>query len=96
MTAKSFPAAWQLTPLEAAYLNKLRSGRIVGAAELIALHPAAPGAGDDGRRRVRRIMASLRRKIDPVNIEIETRWSEGWILGRAARGRLTQLIGARA
>lgn len=94
MPRPTFPAAWRLTPLETAYLHKLRSGKILGAGDLITLHPGVPLQGSDSRRNVRRVIGGLRRKLDPVNVEIETRWEEGWILGRAARGRLTALLGA--
>lgn len=94
MPRSPFPAAWRLSPLEQAYLAKLRSGRILGAGDLIQLHAGVPLEGANARRNVRRVIAGLRRKIDPVNVEIGTRWGEGWILDRAARARLTLLVNA--
>lgn len=95
MAKTTFPAAWRLTPLETAYLARLRSGKILGAGDLIALHAGVPLKPAHARRNVGRVMAGLRRKLDPVNVEINTRWNEGWILDRAARSRLTALMGAK-
>jgi hypothetical protein len=41
---------------------------------------------------VRKTLAQLRHKLDPLNVEITTKWHEGWLLGRAARARLTSLL----
>jgi DNA-binding response OmpR family regulator len=91
MAKATFPAEWGLTPLEAAYLTALRPGKVVSAAELETLH-AAPVT--KASRRVQKTLAQLRRKLDPYNIEIETKWGEGWRLGQAARARLTSLLKA--
>lgn len=92
--ANKFPAAWGLTPLETAYLAALRSGKILGPDQLITLHPGVHLPTSDWRANVRRVIGKLRRKLDLVNVEIETRWDQGWILGRAARARLTGLLKA--
>lgn len=89
MPRTNFPAAWGLTALEAAYLAKLRPGQIVSVDDLTALHKAPVPAV-----RVRKVLAALRRKLDPMDIEISTHWGEGWELKRAARSRLTALLGA--
>lgn len=90
MPRTTFPAAWNLTDLEAAYLAKLRPGRIVSIDELTTLHKApVPPA------RVRKVLAALRRKLDTLDIEINTKWGEGWSLDRAARSRLTALLSER-
>lgn len=89
MAKPSYPAEWGLTPLEAAYLTALRPGKWVSAATLETLH-AAPVT--KASRRVQKTLAQLRRKLDPYNVEIETKWGEGWRLGQAARARLTALI----
>lgn len=83
----SFPAAWGLTPLESAYLSALRPGKVVSIAELTALHkaPVQP-------QRVRKVIAALRDKLDPVDVEISTHWAEGWELKRSARQQLTKLL----
>lgn len=86
---KPVPAAWGLTPLETAYLDALRPGRVVSIADLTELHKAPVPA-----QRVRKVLAALRRKLDPLNIEIGTDWGKGWILCRAARARLTELVNA--
>ncbi|MBA4338305.1 MAG: hypothetical protein C0421_05620 [Hyphomonas sp.] len=91
MAKAKFPEAWGLTPLEAAYLTALRPGKVVSPAALAKLHA---GPLTEKSRRVSKTVAQLRRKLDPVNVEIETRWEEGWILGRAARSRLTALLAA--
>lgn len=89
MAAKPFPAEWGLTKLEAAYLTALRPGAVVPIEAFKALHETAvPDA------RVRKVLASVRRKLDPFNIEINTKWGEGWILDRAARARLNSLMSA--
>ena len=92
MPAKTYPAAWGLTSLEAAYLTALRPGKVVSAADLEKLHAGPVTAAS---RRIQKTMAQLRRKLDPLNVEIETKWGQGWVLGRAARGRLTALMGAK-
>lgn len=88
----TYPEAWGLTPLEAAYLTALRPGKIVSLEALTALHKAPVPAV-----RVRKTIGQLRRKLDPHDVEITTRWNEGWLLKRSARMRLTTLMkGARA
>ncbi|MBI1401468.1 hypothetical protein [Hyphomonas sp.] len=89
MAKQTFPAAWGLTPLEAAYLKALRPGAVVPAEKLAALH-AAPLSPKSAR--VRKTMQALRRKLDPLDIEIETKWREGWQLGRAGRAKLTAAL----
>lgn len=89
MAKKTFPAAWGLTALEAAYLTALRPGNVVSAADLAKLHPAQLA---EGSRRVSKTVGQLRRKLDALDIEINTKWGEGWSLDRAARARLTGLM----
>ncbi|MFN7178387.1 hypothetical protein [Hyphomonas sp.] len=89
MAKATYPAEWGLTPLEAAYLTRLRSGKILGPGNFSELHPRVV---TDVRGRVRKTMAQLRRKLDPLDVEITTKWHEGWVLGRAARARLTGLL----
>lgn len=83
----TYPAEWGLTPLETAYLSALRPGKVVSIAELTALHkaPVQP-------QRVRKVIAALRDKLDPHDVEISTHWEAGWKLERAARQRLTTLL----
>ena len=83
----SYPEAWKLSPLEMAYLNALRPGKVVSIPELTALHkaPVQP-------QRVRKVIAALRDKLDPLDVEISTHWEAGWKLERAARQRLTTLL----
>lgn len=83
----TYPESWGLTPLESAYLSALRPGKVVSIAELTALHKAPVPAA-----RVRKVIGALRRKLDPVDVEISTHWAEGWELKRAARQRLTTLL----
>ena len=90
MAKATFPAAWGLTALEAAYLKALRPGKVVSAADLEKLHA---GPVTKASRRVQKTMGQLRRKLDPLDIEINTKWGEGWVLDRAGRARLTKLIG---
>lgn len=85
----SFPAAWGLTPLEAAYLTALRPGKVVSVEQFTLLHA---GRLTNPADRVRRTVAQLRRKLDPLNVEISTHWEKGWELERAARQRLTVLL----
>lgn len=85
----TYPESWGLSPLEAAYLNALRPGKIVSADDLVKLHRARPA---DPADRVRRTMAGLRRKLDPLNVEIATHWGEGWQLKQRGRARLTTLL----
>jgi hypothetical protein len=87
MAKAVYPLDWNLTPLEAAYLTKLRSGKIVSVAALTKLHKAPVPTV-----RVRKTLAQLRRKMDPMNVEISTHWGEGWVLDRAARARLSGLL----
>lgn len=87
MAKQSFPPEWGLTPLEAAYLRALRPGRIVSADALRGLHHAPVTAA-----RVRKVMGQLRRKLDPLDVEIATHWNEGWQLKQRARMRLTGLL----
>ena len=89
MPAKTYPAAWGLTPLETAYLNALRPGKLVSAADLEKLHA---GPVTKASRRIQKTIAQLRRKLDPHNVEIETKWGQGWQIGQAGRSRLTGLL----
>ena len=83
----TYPESWGLTPLETRYLSALRPGKVVSIAELTALHkaPVQP-------QRVRKVIAALRDKLDPVDVEISTHWEAGWKLERAARQQLTKLL----
>jgi hypothetical protein len=91
MPKQTYPAAWGLTPLESAYLTALRPGKLIGADALAKLHP---GPLSPKSARVRKTLQALRRKLDPVNIEIETKWGEGWQIGQAGRAKLTALVKA--
>lgn len=85
----SFPAEWGLTPLEAAYLTALKPGKVVSVDQFALLHA---GRLKDPAERVRKVIGQLRRKLDPLNVEISTNWERGWELERAARQRLTTLL----
>lgn len=87
MAKNVYPDAWNLTPLETAYLIALRPGGVVSMEYLAALHAAPVPAS-----RVRKVIAALRRKLDPMDVEISTHWEQGWELKRAARQRLTTLL----
>lgn len=92
MAKAKFPAEWGLTLLEAAYLTALRPGGIVSVEQLAKLHDRSL---KNPRKSVYSMVAQLKRKLDPYNVEIATHWSEGWELKRAARQRLTTLLKAR-
>lgn len=89
MAKITYPTAWGLTALEASYLTALRPGKIVSEADLANLHagPLSPAS-----RRVSKTMRQLRVKLDPFDIEIETKWGQGWRLGQAGRAKLTGLL----
>ena len=89
MAKGTYPSSWNLTPLESAYLTALRPGKVVSAAELEKLH-AAPVT--KASRRVQKTLGQLRHKLDPLNVEIETKWGQGWQIGQAGRARLTSLL----
>ncbi|MBK8199247.1 MAG: hypothetical protein IPK75_12860 [Acidobacteria bacterium] len=87
MAKATYPAAWGLTALESAYLNALRPGGLVSIAAFTALHSkSVPPA------RVRKTLQAVRRKLDPLNVEIETKWGQGWQIGQAGRARLTGIL----
>lgn len=85
----TYPESWGLTPLEAAYLTALRPGKVVSVEQFALLHA---GRLKDPAERVRKVIGQLRRKLDPLNVEISTNWERGWELERAARQRLTTLF----
>lgn len=89
MTKSTFPAEWGLTALESSYLTALRPGKVVSEDAFAKLHagPLSPAS-----RRVSKTMRQLRVKLDPLDIEIETKWGQGWRLGQAGRAKLTGLL----
>lgn len=89
MAKQIFPKEWGLTPMETAYLIALRPGKVVPVDQFAVLH-AGPLA--DPAASVRKVIAKLRRKLDPHDVEISTHWEQGWELKRAARQRLTTLL----
>lgn len=91
MAKATFPEGWGLTNLEAEYLRALRPGKVVSEETLAKLHrgPLSPAS-----RRVWKTMGLLRRKLDILDVEINTKWGDGWVLDRAARARITALIGS--
>lgn len=92
MPKVKYPEEWGLTDLEQKYLNTLKGGRMQTPADLIKLHESAPETETKLRQNVSRVVSSLRKKLDPLNVELETHWGEGWKMGRVFRARLTELL----
>lgn len=92
MAKAKYPAEWKLTALEQKYLDKLKSGKLLHSGDLIALHDSMPATEKKLTQNVSRVISSLRKKLDPVDVQIETVWGEGWKIGRVFRARLTELI----